>query len=106
MSDIVQVFTTIDSKEGADGLALLLVERRLAACVQVLGPVSSTYWWEGAVETADEWLCLIKTGAHVYGELERAIRENHPYEVPEVLAVPVTGGHSAYIDWLREQLNA
>lgn len=106
MDDVIQVFTTLDSKEGAERLAHLLVERRLAACVQVLGPLSSTYWWDGGVESAEEWLCLIKSRATAYDQLEHAIRDNHPYDVPEILAVPVTGGNPAYITWLHEQLKA
>jgi periplasmic divalent cation tolerance protein len=106
MSGVIQVFTTVDSNEGAQALARAVVERRLAACAQVLGPLSSTYWWNGEVETAEEWLCLIKTAEDAYPSLERAIREIHPYDVPEILAVPVIAGHSAYIEWLRREVTS
>jgi periplasmic divalent cation tolerance protein len=105
VTDVIQVFTTLDSQQAADNLGRTLVERRLAACAQVLGPISSTYWWEGAVESAEEWLCLIKTTWDAYGALEQAICESHPYDVPEILAVPVSAGHSAYLDWLRAQVS-
>ena len=103
MEGIVQVSTTIDSREAAQRIAESLVEQRLAACVQVAGPISSTYRWEGAVETAEEWLCLIKTRQELYPQLERAILALHPYDVPEILAVPVVSGHAPYIDWVRSE---
>ena len=103
MEGIVQVSTTIDSREAAQRIAESLVEQRLAACVQVAGPISSTYRWEGAVETAEEWLCLIKTRQELYPQLERAILALHPYDVPEILAVPVASGHAPYIDWVRSE---
>ncbi len=105
MTDAIQVFTTVDSREAAETIARVLVERRLAACVQVLGPLRSTYWWEGAIETAEEWLCLIKTTERAYTGLQEVIRENHPYDVPEILAVPVVAGHSDYIAWLESQVS-
>lgn len=104
MTDAIQVFTTVDSREAAGAIARALVERRLAACAQIVGPIESTYWWEGAVETAQEWLCIVKSTQERYPALESAIREHHPYDVPEILALPVSAGHSAYLDWLRGEL--
>jgi periplasmic divalent cation tolerance protein len=104
MSAHIQVLTTIDSSEAAGRLAQQLVEANLAACVQVLGPLTSTYRWEGKVETAQEWLCIAKTREDRYGEVEAAIRAAHPYQVPEILAVPVTAGHEAYLRWLDAQV--
>lgn len=101
MDQVLQVSTTTDSEEDAQRIAQSLVEQRVAACVQVVGPISSTYWWQGAVETAEEWLCLIKTRQELYPQLEKAIRAIHPYDVPEILAVPVVAGHEAYMDWVR-----
>jgi periplasmic divalent cation tolerance protein len=98
--------STTDSSEEARKIAATLVERRLAGCVQVIGPISSTYRWEGGIETAQEWLCLIKTGAEAFAELEAAIREVHSYDVPEILAVPVVGGSAAYLRWLQEGLKS
>ena len=104
MTDAVQVFTTTGKKDDAKRIADALVERRLAACVQVVGPVTSTYRWQGKIETAEEWLCIIKSTRDLYAELESAVRELHPYEVPEILAVPVVAGSPAYLDWLKAEL--
>ncbi len=101
LTDFVQVFVTINGREQAETLAQSLVEARLAGCVQVLGPMRSVYRWEGQVEQAEEWLCLIKTRATLYPALEAAIRARHPYEVPEILAVPVSAGLEAYLAWLH-----
>ncbi len=76
---------------------------RLAACVQVLGPITSTYRWQGKIETGSEWLCVVKSREERYDELERAIRSLHPYEVPEILATPVTAGNPAYLAWLEAE---
>ena len=104
MTTYLQVITTVDSREGAARIAETLVRQRLAGCVQIVGPISSTYWWNGEIETADEWLCLIKTEAERYGAVEEAIRAVHPYDVPEVLAMPVAAGSAGYLAWLSEQV--
>lgn len=104
MDEAIQVFTTTESKEEALAIGRALVERRLAACVQVVGPISSIYWWEGEVEAAEEFLCLIKTSSAAYDELEAAVKEVHPYDTPEILAVPVTAGNADYLRWLQEEL--
>jgi periplasmic divalent cation tolerance protein len=104
MTDTIQVVTTTSSKEEAEKIARALVERRLAACVQVAGPVTSTYHWKGRIESAQEFLCIIKTRQSHYLALEDAIRELHSYEVPEILALAVSAGNRAYLDWLRREL--
>jgi periplasmic divalent cation tolerance protein len=104
MTDTIQVVTTTSSKEEAEKIARALVERRLAACVQVAGPIASTYHWQGRIESAQEFLCIIKTRQSHYLALEDAIRELHSYEVPEILAFQVTAGNRAYLDWLRDEL--
>lgn len=101
MTGVIQVFTTVDSIEAAQRIARTVVERRVAACAQVMGPITSTYWWQGAIETAEEWLCIVKSTEELYTSLEGLIRESHPYDVPEILALPVSAGHAAYLDWLR-----
>jgi periplasmic divalent cation tolerance protein len=100
MTNAIQVITTTDSREDAQQIATALVERRLAACVQVIGPINSTYRWEGQIETGEEWLCLIKTQQGRYAELEAAIKALHSYDVPEILAMPVVAGNAGYLDWL------
>ena len=100
MTDFIQVMTTIGYKQDAQKVANAIVGQRLAACVQVIGPITSTYWWQGAMETAEEWLCLIKTRQDLYERVEQAIRENHPYDEPEILALPVLAGSKTYLQWI------
>lgn len=104
MTEAIQVVTTTGSKEEAEKIAGELVARRLAACVQVSGPITSTYHWEGKLETSQEWLCVAKTLRSCYRELEAAIRELHSYDVPEILAFDVVAGSRDYLDWLAGEL--
>lgn len=104
MTEYVQIATTVARKEEAERIARELVDRRLAACVQVIGPIGSTYRWQGQVESAEEWLCLAKSKQSLFAAVEQAIREVHPYEVPEILATPVVAGHAAYLEWLQREL--
>lgn len=104
MTDCVQVIATTGTREQADEIARALVDRRLAACVQVAGPITSTYHWKGRVETSREWQCIAKTRRGLYEQVEEAIRQLHAYEVPEILAVPVTAANSAYLAWLHDEL--
>ncbi len=96
------MFCTCPDEGSAVRIARALVEERLAACVNVLPGLRSIYRWQGAVEEAQEHLLLIKTSAPRLPALERAVRERHPYELPELVAVPITGGLAAYLDWVRE----
>lgn len=104
MARVIQVLTTVDSREAADRIARGVVERRAAGCAQIAGPITSTYWWEGAIETAQEWLCITKSTEDAYPALEAAIRDLHPYDVPEILAVPVVAGNPAYTAWLEAEV--
>lgn len=104
MTEAVQVVTTTASKEEAEQIARALVTRRLAACVQVAGPISSTYHWQGKLENSQEWLCVVKTLESHYAALEATIRELHSYEVPEILAFKVVAGHRDYLNWLAGEL--
>jgi periplasmic divalent cation tolerance protein len=104
MGRYIQVVTTAGTREDADRIARAVVEQRLAACAQVIGPISSTYWWEGQIEMAEEWLCLIKSTEQAYPALEEAIRSVHPYEVPEIMAVPVVAGSETYLAWLEDEI--
>ncbi len=104
MAEYLQVFTTAGSEEEAERISATLVERRLAACVQVTGPISSRYRWQGEVEREREWLCLAKTEASRYDELEAAIRELHSYEEPEIVALPIVAGSEGYLSWISASL--
>ena len=97
------IATTTDSAELAAGLARGAVEARLAACAQVIGPLTSTYWWRGEIDTAQEWQVIFKTTAARYAQLEQHLRTNHSYETPEIVGTPIVAGASAYLDWVREQ---
>jgi periplasmic divalent cation tolerance protein len=104
MAEHVQVVTTAATKQDAERIAHALVERRLAACAQVIGPIQSVYRWRGAIETAEEWQCWIKSRRELCTEIQRAIRELHSYEVPEILVLPVLDGDADYLAWLDEQV--
>ena len=104
MTDYIQVITTTGRKEDAEKIAGALVGSRLAACVQVSGPITSTYRWKGAVETAGEWQCVAKSRRDLYEQIEKAVRRLHPYEVPEILAVPIVAGSKSYLAWLEGEL--
>ncbi|MBS0347827.1 MAG: divalent-cation tolerance protein CutA [Proteobacteria bacterium] len=97
------VFTNLPDADAANTLAALLIERRLAACVNILAPCTSVYRWQGAVETASEVPLLIKTTRARYAELQAAVQEAHPYELPELIAVPVTDGLPGYLAWVAAE---
>lgn len=103
MSSCIQVTTTTATKEEAQKIARYLVEQRVAACVQIAGPIISTYRWQGKVETATEWLCLIKTQESLYSELEKEIIGLHSYETPEIIAVEIIKGSRDYLSWLQNE---
>jgi periplasmic divalent cation tolerance protein len=104
LSDYLQVTTATDSGPAAERIASELVSRRLAACVQIVGPVQSVYRWQGKVERAEEWLLFVKTVAEQFAAVDAAIRSLHTYETPEIIATPITAGSDAYLGWLAEQV--
>lgn len=103
MTEFITVQTTIDSKDRAQKIAEAIVRRRLAACAQVSGPITSTYWWEGKLEQSEEWVCTAKTRKELYSELEQTICENHTYDTPEILATSVVAGMKSYLDWIENE---
>jgi periplasmic divalent cation tolerance protein len=103
MADYLQVTTAAGSREEAERIASALVERRVAGCVQILGPTTSMYRWEGKVEQAAEWLCLIKTTGPRYADVEQTIRELHSYQCPEIVATPIEAGSLTYLEWLAAE---
>jgi len=103
-NNYIQVFTTVEKREDARKIAGQAVEKRLAACVQVLGPITSTFWWDNKIDEAEEWLLIMKTRNDLYDDLERLIRGLHPYEVPEILASPIVSGYQGYLDWLDREV--
>ncbi len=101
--DTYLVITNLPDRDSAARLAHALVEKRLAACVNVLSPCRSIYRWKGKTEDTEEFPMLIKTARSRYPELEAAIRAGHPYELPEIIAVPLAGGLPAYLEWVEAQ---
>jgi periplasmic divalent cation tolerance protein len=101
--DTLLVLSNLPDRASADRVAQALVERRLAACVNVLAPCRSVYRWQGAVESAEEHPLLVKTTSDRYAAVEEAIRALHPYELPEIVAVPLSAGLPGYLQWVADQ---
>ena len=106
MNTYIQVTTTTARREDATRIAGVLIERRLAACVQIIGPITSLYRWKGRIEEAEEWQCLIKSRSDLFEEVAKNIEALHPYETPEIIATPLSAGSDAYLQWLQEELKA
>jgi len=102
--ETIVVLTTCGNDEDANTLARALVERRLAACVNAIPKVASTYRWKGEIQQDQESLLIIKTTAPLLKSLEQTIREHSKYELPEVIALPVVAGSADYLDWVRESV--
>jgi len=102
MADYVQVVTTTDSEQDAARLARSVVNARGGACVQVV-PIRSFYRWDGAVQDDPEWQLQIKTSAAALEGLVAHLKSEHSYDVPEIIALPITGGNDAYLSWLDEE---
>jgi periplasmic divalent cation tolerance protein len=102
MAGCIQVVTTVDTKEHADAIGKKLLGDRLAACVQTEGPISSSYWWKGEIETAEEWRCIIKTTVEKYDEVEQTILSIHPYEEPEIIGLSIASGSPTYLKWIED----
>ena len=103
MTPYIQISTTTETKEEAQKIAQYLVEQKIAACMQITGPIESMYRWKGKVEKAVEWLCLIKTREDLFDKLEASIKKLHPYETPEIIAVPIVKGSKEYLNWLDNE---
>jgi periplasmic divalent cation tolerance protein len=99
----LQVTTTTDSESEARKLAEVAVRGRLAACGQVLSPITSVYWWQGEVENAQEWMVVLKTTAGRVEQLIERLRAEHSYDTPEIVAVPIVSGNPAYLDWIAAE---
>ncbi len=104
MTEYIQVTTATASQKEAENIACALLETRLAGCVQIYGPISSTYWWQGTIESAQEWVCQIKTSRRLYPQIEATIQRLHSYKVPEIIALPLVDGNPDYFKWLEGEL--
>lgn len=97
------VITTTDSAEAAEELGRGIVDARLGACVQIVGPIRSLYRWEGSVQNDEEWQCWVKTSADRLDALTEHIKKNHSYDVPEVVVLPIIGGSMDYLSWVTDE---
>ncbi len=104
MTDKRLILTTASSRDEAQKIARALVDRRFAACVNILGPMDSVYRWNDAVETAQEYLLLIKTTAEMFSDVKDAIAELHSYELPECIALPIEAGSEEYLNWIADSV--
>ncbi len=102
-SGTYQVLTTTSSEEHAERLARTVLDSHLAACVQVLGPMTSRYWWKGELETEREWLCVLKTSGGALEALVAAVQEAHTYDLPEITVTEIVGGSEPYLEWVRTE---
>lgn len=104
LSEYITVLTTTSNKEDADNIANQLLQKKLAGCIQILGPITSHYWWQNEICHDEEWICLIKSCQDIYDELAETITTIHPYDVPEIIVFPIAKGSEDYLSWLRQQI--
>jgi periplasmic divalent cation tolerance protein len=102
--EYVVVQTTVGKKADAEEISKRLLEERLVACAQIFGPISSTYWWKGVIENAQEWLCIMKSRASLFDQIEKMVKSLHPYETPELIALPISDGSDEYLEWMEGAL--
>lgn len=105
MTGLIQVITTFGDRHACEQAAAVLVDEKLAACVQVRGPIQSFFRWEGKLEHAEEWVVVAKTAAGMYERVERRIRDLHPYDEPEIIAVPIVRASAGYSQWVLEEVD-
>jgi periplasmic divalent cation tolerance protein len=103
-AEAIQVVTTTAERKDADALAKAVLDKRLGACVQISGPIDSSYWWNNRLETAREWILTIKTRRDLYKPLEKLLLELHPYDQPEIVATAFVEVSAGYQKWLNDQV--
>ena len=103
MSTFIQVTTTTATESDARRIADVLIDAHAAACVQIGGPITSVYRWQGKIETSPEWRCTIKTRASLFEKVRTLIQQNHPYDVPQIVALPILETSESYGKWLEEE---
>ena len=100
----IVVTTTSDERSVLEKISYQLIESQVAACVQISGPITSYYRWEGKIETSEEWVCLIKTCQERFNELQATVMEQHNYDEPQLIALPITAGSQGYLEWMKNGL--
>ena len=99
----IAVMTALNDRKEAEKIGRLLIEKNLAACVSISAPVTSIYRWQGNIVTAEEWILLAKAPDRRYRDIEQTIRRHHPYELPEIIAIPLVRGEKKYLQWLFDE---
>jgi periplasmic divalent cation tolerance protein len=103
---MINVITSVDGREALEKIGRRLLEKKLVACLQIIGPVRSVYWWKGRLEEAEEWIGVMKTRRELYGEVEEEIRAIHPYETPQIEAIEAVSVLPAYERWLIDETSS
>ena len=103
MNGFILVLTTIPDRETGEKIAHTLVKKRLAACLTLSAPSQSFYWWKGEIAEDKEYVCFIKTKEELYEKLEKEIQEIHPYDVPEIIVLPILKGSADYLEWIDKE---
>jgi len=104
VKDYLVVFITTGNAVEGEKIANILVSSRKAACVNILPQLDSRFWWQGKIDSADEVLLIVKTKASLLDELVSLVKENHSYEVPEIIALPIVGGNRDYLKWIDSEI--
>jgi periplasmic divalent cation tolerance protein len=102
--DYILVIVTVSDREEAERISSCLLDKKLIACVNIIGPVCSLYWWNGKKEKANEYVLLMKSRSDLFRKLAETVKSLHSYEVPEIIALPITKGYDAYLKWLDQNL--
>ncbi|WP_246064203.1 divalent-cation tolerance protein CutA [Nonomuraea longispora] len=103
VAECLEVHVTVPDRDLAERIAAVVVAERPVAAAQLVAPITSVYWWRGEINRADEWLLFMKTTGERFDELAAAIRRMHPYEVPQIVAVPLVAGTADYLEWIRRE---
>ena len=102
-SRYIQISTTVAKRSDAERIARILSEKKLSACAQIIGPITSVYRWKSKIKKSKEWLCSIKSKKSHYKKIEQTIKKIHPYKLPEIMAVPIVEGSREYFGWMLNQ---
>ena len=98
------IVVTVSSREEADKIVNVLLERKLIACANILGPVSSRFWWQGKIDSAEEYMIFMKTKRELFDQVADNVKQLHSYEVPEIIALPIVEGAKPYLEWINSNL--
>jgi len=102
--DYTLIMVTASSREEAEKIATRLLERKLIACANILGPVSSRFWWQGKIDSAEEYMIFMKTKRELFDQVADNVKQLHSYEVPEIIALPIVEGAKPYLEWINSSL--